>query len=74
MTTERKEYCVAYLAEGTGMVCGLSESTVVREHAYADLQRYQADELSAGGNPDLLFIASRPLPRWERDAPEGIGP
>ena len=62
----RLQYAVGY-EEQNGVLCSLTDETSVREHAYAELEKYRAAEVEAGGRPDLLCVLVRQIPQWSRD-------
>lgn len=63
---ERLEYTIAAVSENGAISSLTNESTVVPEHLKADLELYRKEEAEAGGDPDRIIIAQRPIPKWVR--------
>ncbi|MDF2047099.1 hypothetical protein P2P98_13105 [Microbacterium sp. Kw_RZR3] len=62
----RMEYTIAAESENGAITQLADYTTVVREHLNADLELYRIEEARAKGNPDRIFIAERPVPKWVR--------
>lgn len=64
--TAPTEYTIA-AESANGAVTQLADyTTVVRDHLKSDLYLFRQEEERLEGDPDRIFIAERPIPKWVR--------